>query len=177
MGGDVVLPETVTTLPAQTFAYTKIRSFTGKGLRSIGDQALRSCGSLERIELGWDLDTLLGHECLNGTSNAKAVYWRGAPDPAKCTGNPPMGGWDWRVNGATNYVPWDVRTKAPVQEWQDFAAAYNAEYGALLDENGTAGLPTKRDAVGTLKHTGRGEKQYVAYWIPDLLPATVIVVR
>ncbi len=170
MGGDLVLPETVTNLPGQVFAYSRISSIAAKGVRSIGDQCFRSAPALARIELGWNLGELLGHEALNGASAVKAVYWRSPPDPALCTGNPPMGGWDWRAAGCTNYVPWDVRAKAAISSWQDFAAAYNSEYGTLE-------LPAKRDGVGTLRHSGRNEVEYVAYWLPDLNPATTLLIR
>ena len=170
MGGDVVLPETVTNLPAQVFANTGIRSVEAKGVRSIGDQCFKNAASLARIELGWSLDALLGSECLNGASALRAVFWRSPPDPAKCTGDAPMGAWDWRANGCTNYIPWNPRTRTAAQPWADFAADYNANRGLFE-------MPAQRYGVGVLKREGRSAAEYVAYWVPDPAPATVLMMR
>ena len=170
MGGDVVLPETVTNLPAQVFANTGIRSVEAKGVRSIGDQCFKNAASLARIELGWSLDALLGSECLNGASALRAVFWRSPPDPAKCTGDAPMGAWDWRANGCTNYIPWNPRTRTAAQPWADFAADYNANRGLFE-------MPAQRYGVGVLKREGRSAAESVAYWVPDPAPATVLMMR
>ena len=170
MGGDVVLPETVTNLPSSVFCNTGIASVTAKGVRAVGEQCFKGASSLARIELGWNLDALLGSECLNGDSSLKAVYWRSPPDPAKCTGEAPMGAWDWRANGCTNYVPWNPRTRTAVQPWIDFADEYNRSYGEIV-------LPTRRYGVGTLRRSGKSSTEYVAYWVPDPAPVTVLVFR
>ena len=170
MGGDIVLPETVTNLPNQVFGNTGIASVTAKGVRSIGERCFKSAGSLARIELGWGLDALLGSECLDGASSLKAVYWRSPPDPAKCTDEAPLGAWDWRANGCTNYVPWNPRTRSAAQPWIDFADEYNRSYGEIV-------LPARRYGVGTLRRTGKSATEYVAYWLPDLDPVTVLLMR
>ena len=170
MGGDIVLPETVTNLPKQVFGNTAIASVTAKGVRSIGEQCFKGAGSLARIELGWGLDELLGTECLDGASSLRAVYWRGLPDPAKCVGEAPLGTWDWRANGCTNYIPWSPRARTAAQPWADFADEYNRSYGEIV-------LPTTRYGVGTLKRTGKSATEYVAYWQPDLDPVTVLILK
>jgi hypothetical protein len=170
MGGDIVLPETVTNLPKQVFGYTAIASVTAKGVRSIGEQCFKGASSLARIELGWGLDALLGSECIDGASSLKAVYWRSPPDPAKCDGEAPLGTWDWRANGCTNYIPWSPRTRTAAQPWADFADEYNRTYGEIV-------LPTRRYGVGTLKRTGKSATEHVAYWLPDLDPVTVLLLR
>ena len=170
MGGDIVLPETVTNLPKQVFGNTAIASVAAKGVRSIGEQCFKGAGSLARIELGWGLDELLGTECLDGASSLRAVYWRGLPDPAKCVGEAPLGTWDWRANGCTNYIPWSPRARTAAQPWADFADEYNRSYGEIV-------LPTTRYGVGTLKRTGKSATEYVAYWQPDLDPVTVLILK
>ena len=170
MGGDLVLPETVTNLPSQVFCNTGIASVTAKGVRAVGEQCFKGASSLARIELGWNLDALLGSECLNGDSSLKAVYWRSPPDPAKCTGEAPLGAWDWRANGCTNYIPWSPRARTAAQPWADFADEYNRSYGEIV-------LPTRRYGVGTLRRSGKSATEYVAYWLPDLDPVTVLLLR
>ncbi len=170
MDGDIVLPETVTNLPAQVFGNTAISSVTAKGVRAIGEQCFKNASSLARIELGWGLDALLGSNCLNGASSLRAVYWRSPPDPAKCTGEAPLGAWDWRANGCTNYIPWSPRTQTASQPWVDVAENYNANFGEIV-------LPTRRYGVGTIRRTGKSATEYVAYWLPDLDPVTVLILR
>ena len=170
MGGDIVLPETVTNLPSQVFCNTAISSVTAKGVRAVGEQCFKGASSLARIELGWGLDALLGSACLDGASSLKAVYWRSPPDPAKCTGEAPLGAWDWRANGCTNYIPWSPRTRMAAQPWADLADEYNRSYGEIV-------LPTRRYGVGTIKRTGKSATEYVAYWLPDLDPVTVFLIR
>lgn len=176
MEGDLVIPETVTNIQNHTFAYAKLRSVTALGARTLGQQCFRGMPALERLELGWDLDTLVGTETLRDDSKLKAIYWRSPPTIANSS-TKPMGEWDWRVNGCTNYIPWDVRANSAIQSWQNFATEYAADYGTILDENGEAGLPTKRDAVGTMKNKSRTEVEYIAYWLPDLNPATLVLVK
>ena len=170
MGGDIVLPETVTNLPSQVFCNTAISSVTAKGVRAVGEQCFKGASSLARIELGWGLDALLGSACLDGASSLKAVYWRSPPEPAKCTGEAPLGAWDWRANGCTNYIPWSPRTRTAAQPWADLADEYNRSYGEIV-------LPTRRYGVGTIKRTGKSATEYVAYWLPDLDPVTVFLIR
>ena len=176
MSGDIVVPKGVTNLLNQVFSYSGIRSVTALGAKAVGNQTFRGMSSLERIELGWDLDTLNGSEVLRDDAKLKAIYWRSPPAIAKCA-TKPMAEWDWRVNGCTNYIPWSVRDKAPLQTWVDFAAEYNADYGTILDENGAGGLPTARNAVGTIQNASRSEKNYIAYWLPDLNPATLVLFK
>ena len=176
MEGDLVIPETVTNIQNHTFVYAKLRSVTALGARTLGQQCFRGMPALERLELGWDLDTLVGTETLRDDSKLKAIYWRSPPTIANSS-TKPMGEWDWRVNGCTNYIPWDVRANSAIQSWQNFAKEYAADYGTILDENGEAGLPTKRDAVGTMKNKSRTEVEYIAYWLPDLNPATLVLVK
>ena len=169
MVGDVVVPKTVTNLLGQTFSYTKLTSVRALGAKAVGGQCFRGMSALRSVEFGWDLDTLNGSETTRDDSALKAVYWRSPPKIANSSSKP-MGEWDWRVNGCTNYIPWDLKSQAAIRSWQDFAAEYDPEYGTIE-------LPETRNGVGILKNKGRSEKQYIAYWLPDLNPATLLLLQ
>ena len=75
-----------------------------------------------------------------------------------------------RSNGASGDVPWSPRTRTAAQPWADFADEYNRSHGEIE-------LPTRRYGVGTIRRTGKSATEYVAYWLPDLDPVTIVILR